>query len=373
MFIRKKRRKIPRFPIYEAGYIFNSFQGSNFNYPEKLQYKGVNIDYPCRLDAMAIDPSAVAYNEKMYFTPGEVVISINNFIHTNVRVIHEFGGDLKISPRTRRKVLVKHAYILMTRLLHVNPSLEIDIDDNSIPKHCGFGSSSSTISSVCCAINELYGKPIKDVDLIRFIASNHGEELSDQNESYLKAVQSIGGGASSGLIKEGILILAGRSTPIAKMNYNAVVLIGMPKDFKQKDASELMALEEENLWKFEKTGQRYKDVIAYNLLHKALPSLANNNIKDLSDIIFEYRFDMGSIDNCSFVYPNMVKLAKRMRTLYENNLCSMLSLSSVGPAFFVLVESLDDMQKCKKFMEDLHMNVFNYSVFNSTYYVKGIV
>ena len=59
------------FPTIKAGYIFNPLK---LNIKSNLNLDYVEINYPCRLDAMAINPAAVVYNSEMIFTPGEVVI-----------------------------------------------------------------------------------------------------------------------------------------------------------------------------------------------------------------------------------------------------------------------------------------------------------
>lgn len=361
--------KEEKFPIIKAGYIFNRFN-AKVNMPIILNKQEVEIEYPCRLDAMAINPAAVCYNDSMIFTPGEVIISLKKFIKVKITVKNESGGQINISKRTKRKVLVKHSYLLMCNALNVFPSLDIDVDDNDIPKHCGFGSSSSTISAVASAINELYSCPINDKDLIKYLASNHGEEISDNDEENLKVVQCIGGGATNGLTEEGIIIIAGKSTAIAKMKYESEVLIGFPNDFVQKDAKVLMELEEKNLWKFKKTGEEYAEKIAYDLLHKALPDMANGNIKELADVVFDYRFNMGSNENCSFVYDGLMNISDKIRKLYENNDCEFLALSSVGPAFFVLVKNENQKKKCKEFMEKLDLKVIESSVCNTKYIVS---
>ena len=353
-----------KFPIIKAGYIFNPYR---IKEDVELKLNFIKISYPCRLDAMAINPAAVVYNSDMVFTPGEVVISLNKYIKVTIKVLSKDGGKIIISDRTKRKVLIKHSYLLMCSALNVSPSLEIDVDDNNIPKHCGFGSSSSTISSVAAAINELYGCPIKNEDLIKYLAANHGEEISDDDVENLKVVQCIGGGATNGLTKEGIIIIAGKSTTIGKLTYEGEVLIGVPKDFIQKDAKILMELEEQNLWKFKKTGEQYAEKIAYNLLHKALPGLVNGSIKELAEIVYEYRFNMGSNENCSFVYDGLVELGNNLRCLYDNNECEFLALSSVGPAFFVIVKDEEQKQKCRNKMEELSMNIIESSICNSTY------
>jgi len=357
-----------KFPIIKAGFIFNEFKG-RITKEVVLTKNNVQINYPCRLDAMAINPAAVCYNDTMVFTPGEVVVSLEKFINVKVKVLNTDGGILKISDNTRRKVLVKHAYLLMCKALSVHPSLEIEVIDKDIPKHCGFGSSSSTIASVAAAINELYDSPIDNKDLIKYLASNHGEEIDDSDSDNLKVVQCIGGGATNGLTDEGIIIIAGRSTTIAKMFYDSDVLIGFPKDFKEKDAKVMMELEEKNLHKFKKTGEKYSNIIAYNLLHKALPEMANGSIKSLSDIVFTYRFDMGSNENCSFVYDGLMDISDKIRVLYEENKCDFLALSSVGPAFFLLVNDKKNKAYCKKFMKSLNLKVIESRICNTKYQV----
>ena len=358
-----------KFPIVKAGYIFNEFTGKKGSIYLKNNY--IEINYPCRLDAMAINPAAVSYNEQMVFTPGEVGISIDRFINVKISVINESGGKLVIDNNAKRKVLIKHAFLLMCKALNINPSLKITVDSTNIPKHCGFGSSSSTITAVAVAINELYDNPIDKAELIKYLASNHGEEVSDTDDDNIKVVQCIGGGATNGLTEDGIIIIAGKSTTISSMKYKGKVLIGIPNDFVEKDAKLLMELEEDNLWKFERTGKLYSEKIAYTMLHKVLPDMKNGSIKELSNLVYNYRFKMGSNENCSFVYDNLDKLGKNLEELYVNNNCEFLSLSSVGPAYFVIVKNNDQEQVCKQRMKSLDLKVIEANVYNKLYEVKN--
>ena len=360
--------KKKKFPIFKAGLIHNKYTENIFS--NCLRSDAVEIYYPCRLDAMAINPAAVCSNDNMIFTPGEVVVSLKKFIKVKVKVKKETGGELKISNSTKRKSLVKHAYLLMCDALNVHPSLEISVDDKEIPKHCGFGSSSSTIAAVAASINELYGCPIKNENLIKYLASNHGEEVSDDDTDNLKSVQCIGGGATNGLTEEGIILISGKSTIIAKTKYDSDVLIAIPHDFVQKDAKTLMELEEKNLWRFKRTGNKYSKKIAYDLLHKVLPDIKNGNIGELSKIVFDYRFNMGSNKNCSFTYKGLMKISDKIRKLYENGKCDFLSLSSVGPAFFMFVSNSEQKKYCIKELKKLNLDVIESSICNSAYIVN---
>lgn len=361
--------KIERFPVYKYNHIYNKFTGELISKPN-LIYKEIEISYPCRLDAMAINPSAVCYNDEMIFTPGEVVISTKKYIKVQIKLIDE-KNTIKCGNDTKRKVLVKHAYSLIKDVLNFSDGLEINVIDDEIPKHCGFGSSSSTIAAVSAAINELYNHPIDNKDLIKYLASNHGEEVSDDNEEDLKMVQCIGGGATNGLTEEGIIIIAGKSTSISSMKYEGEIIIGIPNKFEIKDANYLMEKEEENLWKFKETGEKFSKEIAYNLLHKALPGMKNNSIKELADVVFEYRFNMGSIENCSFIYEPMIEEGKKLRKLYENKDCEFLALSSVGPAYFAIVKNENQKKKCIKQFKEIDMLVIETSICNNIYKIDS--
>ena len=184
-------------------------------------------------------------------------------------------------------------------------------------------------------------------------------------------MQCIGGGATNGQTDEGIIIIAGQSCTIAKMNYDGEVLIGIPNDFVEQDANLLMTLEENNLWKFKKTGEKYKDAIAYTFLHQVLPNMTEGKIESLADIVFNYRFNMGSIDNCSFVFPRMNKIASAIRKVYEDKHCEFLALSSVGPAFFSITNNEKDTEYCIKEFERLNMKVIKSKICNHKYIVKN--
>lgn len=359
-----------KFPVFDAGTVLNNIELPYLK-EKKLtcRLQSLTVKFPCRLDAMAIDPSNVAYNPNLFFTPGEVVISIKRYIKVHLKLLSSDGNVLKISKKTKRKVLVKHAYLLMCRLLNVYPSVEIDVNDEDVLKHCGFGSSSSTLMAVAVAINELYGKPIKKMDLIKYITSNHGEEVSDKNEKQLKSVQCIGGGANSGLNKEGIIIIAGRACPIAKMKYKAKIVIGIPNDFVPKNAKYLMEQEEKNLHKFERTGKKYGYQIAYHILHKVLPEMTQGLITELGNIVFEYRFNMGSNENCSFVFDRINTISKKIKYLFLDNICEFLSLSSVGPAFFAIVKDTKQIDKiCEEFSNN-NMKCIITEICNNTYII----
>jgi shikimate kinase len=83
-------------------------------------------------------------------------------------------------------------------------------------------------------------------------------------------------------------------------------------------------------------------------------------------LVFDHRWNFGSIKNCSFAYPPLVELGEALRDLENDSRVSIVGVSSVGPAFFALTN--DEMYIQKRF-EQLDMKVINVGIHNGTYEV----
>jgi len=345
---------------FKVGTIINPFKGSIRN--ASPIYSEVSLNYPARLNAMALDPSQIDVSEKGIYKPGEIIFSIDIF--KNVSISIRPDKEIIISDTSPRKQLIRHAVLLIQQALGVDDGLDIDVETIDL-RHCGLGSSSGLIASVAAAINELYGLPIKKTDLIPYLAQNHGEEI-DGNNDQLQHVQCIGGSAASGLACGGMKIIAGESVPIATMNIDSsyCVLIGIPNDFVAPDAQYLMELEISNMSKFVATGNKYRDKIGYRVTHEVIPAMINNNLQDASSLVFDYRFDYGSIENCSFVYPRTIEIAKGIRYLYQDGIADTLALSSVGPAFFAITRY---PEKCRPAFEENNLKIYEAKIVNDGY------
>ena len=142
------------------------------------------------------------------------------------------------------------------------------------------------------------------------------------------------------------------------------VVIGVPRDFRAPDAKTLMKLEMENMQKFINTGKKYGSTIAYQILHTVLPAMFEGNLKMASRVIFDYRFKYGSIKNCSFVYPPIVKIARNIQHIFNRPEVETLALSSVGPAFFAITKH---PTSCRQIFEKIGMRVFLTKINNDGY------
>jgi predicted sugar kinase len=351
-------------PQIKIGYIHNSFDGK-LVHNVALKHNSVSIKYPTRLNADGLDLSNFVQNKKRIYPVGEILVSINKFINVATKYLGNNDGILDISKSTKRKVLVNHAYKLMCTALNISPSLHININDDEVLKHCGLGSTGAIIGAVCCSINELYGKPMKDLDIIKYVMSNYGEEIDDDSENLI-VIPSMGGSIATGMAKGGIMVIAGNGVPIGTTNYNGKIIIGVPNDYQPSSK-----LEDFNSHNIEQNSELEESKnISYCLVHEILPRLAYGDISALSKMIFKLRFMKGRIQKCSFVFPRINEIAANIKHLYKNDKCDMLSMSSTGPAFFALVSNENDEKECIKQFEKQDMMIITTSACNETYSVK---
>lgn len=325
--------------------------------------------YPSRLNAMALDPSAIAENKNLQYAPGEIIFKVKIYTKVAIEILASQDG-IEVSETSARPSLVRHAALLMREALGFKDGLRISAVNKTDIRHAGLGSSSGLIAAVASAINELYGKPINRSDLVQYLAQNHGEEIKDDS-TRLSPVQCIGGSAAAGQYKGGLLILAGQSRVVGSMEIqrNREVVIGIPKDFRQLDAKTLLEREILSFPKFIECGKKYRKTIAFRVLHEVLPGLKENSISPVGDLVYEYRFKMGSIDNCSYCYENLPAIAKGISFLKEDDIVNVLALSSVGPAFFAIG---GNTKQAAEVFESSGLRVINTEIENDTYKIEKI-
>lgn len=348
---------------FKAGTVFNKVTLSR---DPVLVDKAITISYPSRLEAMALDPSKIAENNNLVYEAGQIDLCVQLFKHITVSVNR--SGKISISNRTPRTALVLHAALIMKQALNISDGLDIDVLDEVNLRHCGLGSSSSLIAGVAAAINELYGKPIAPLDMVRYCAQNHGEEIDGSNDELIP-VQCIGGSAVCGHYDGGLIILAGQATPIftQSVSEDLSVVIGAPRDYQHPDSEKLMNDEVANIEGFTKAGKKYGNEIAYRLVHEVMPGLISGDLKACKSLIYNYRWKMGSIKNCSFVYPRMLDIAKALQSLEHDDRVELLSLSSVGPGFFALTSIPEDITDMFK---KLDLETYTTKVHNGSYIIN---
>lgn len=325
--------QLERVPVGHAHHI-PLLQGSPTPVTDQLTLK-----YPTRLNAMALDPAKVTERTGHLYTPGEICFVCNLYQHVTLR-LQAGGNEIQAEDRNGRHVLVRHAAALMQRLLQTHDTWHIVTWADVPLKHAGLGSSSRLISAVCAAINEAYGNPLDRDFLMQHVVANHGEEIAG-DEDHIMPVQSIGGSAAAGWHAGSVHIIGGEARVIGSSQVEKTMVFGIPEGYQPLDSAELMLLEAAQFPRFVRTGELYRHEIAYRLVHEVLPELQTGCLQALGQLIFDYRFRMGSIENCSFCYPQMLDVARKLEPLYLENQVDVLSLSSVGPGFFAITDHPD--------------------------------
>lgn len=350
---------------FEVGHVTTPLPASYSDIHATPVVDAVSLVYPSRLEAMALDPSQIALREDMKYPAGQIDVCVN--VTRKITVERTNSGEVEVVGASGKSALVRHAGLLMKQALNYDGGLAIEVTDDTIPRHCGFGSSSSTIAGVLASVNELFGKPVRPLDLVRFSAQNHGEEI-DGDDRRLTPVQCIGGSAICGMFDGSLIVVAGESTPIYRGDIadDSLVVVGVPKDFEHPDSDTLMRAELDNMNGFVETGSRHGQKIAYRVMHEVLPGLVGNDFEPLKQLIFDYRWRMGSIANCSFVYPPMLSIAEELAHHETEPSTSMIALSSVGPGFFAITTKAD--QVAKEF-ETIGMRANIFEPWSSTYRV----
>ena len=330
-------------------------------------FQKVTIRYPSRLDAACIDPGklySVKPVDNIYPT-GQINFCVN--ICKNITVEPREDNIIIINGNYGRKSLIKHAIILMQKALDIPTGFSVTVDTDIDLRHCGLGSSASAIQGVGAAINELYNNPIKSMDLIRYLAGNHAEEI-DGDDEHLVFVQSVGGSGVCGHYSGGLIIIAGRAMPIVRVNLprELKIVFGVPNEYLHPDANILITDEISVSKNFEKASIDFSREIAYRLLNQSIPELLDGNLKPMKDFIFDYRWDMGSIKNCSYAYPQIVELAEKMRYLRNDDDIDFIFLSTAGPGFCMITKNTE---KAKSIFEGLNMKTFITDIHNGKYKV----
>ncbi|KKR36043.1 MAG: hypothetical protein UT66_C0004G0038 [candidate division CPR2 bacterium GW2011_GWC1_39_9] len=288
------------FEPFKIGTIFNPLKRS-FNC--KPLHKEVLIKYPLRLNAMALDPSKITENNNLVFTPGEIVFSIAKFTIVKLKLTSK---GIRINSKIGRESIIKHSALIMKKTMGYKGGFYIEADSELDIAHIGIGSSGSLMCAVISAINELFGKPISKKEIIPFL----------------------------------------------------------PKDYKTLDSKKALELEKKNFPLFLKTGRTYSREIAYRMIHEVLPSLSDNRLDIIGNLIYDYRYKMGSIKNCSFCYSNLENLAENLSAIKKMGLAEILSLSSVGPSFFAITKN---QAACKRIFEENGLKVWTTKPYNRKY------
>ncbi len=333
--------------IFKAGKIFNPIKGE-IRKPI-LKYKKVKVTVPARLNTMCFDLKTLTKPKKKFiYNAGELAFSVDVNTYAKININNSKNNLVILSNNTKRKAIVKHAAEMMKNALNLKDTLYVEANNIYDYPHSGLGSSSSLISAVCIAINEAYGKPLNQRQLTLFIAQNHGEEIEFDDENLIH-VQCNGGSPSVALYDGGMQVIVGESNMILREEFpkGYTFVFGIPKMYKKCDAPCLMAIEKSQFPTMLKSSKDFSKDIAWKVLHELIPSIMNKNMKSIGDILEYYRFKTGSLKIDSKTWKGLYLLVKSLMK-YRNKNTPIISVSSCGPAIYILTKNPKKIEKILK-------------------------
>ncbi len=337
--------------------------------PNEACCRKVQIYFGQRVSSMSLDSRKIVPREGTIYTAGEIVVAIDTGVTVEAALLDEPGRIEIIDGAASRPLLMRHAVGLMRAALSVDDGLRLQLDVRRHLPHCGLGSSSLAVAAVAIAINELYGRPIPDDVLARYLAQNHGEEIAG-DERRLLPVQCLGGSGVANLFPGALQVLAGQTTVIGTMHipdtYRAVIGVPADRHAPVLDAAALMEAEAEQAAGFAETGRLHAAQVAYDLVHEGLPGMVRGDLAGIGKIVFNHRFLWGSIRNCRFSHPRLLEIADGVRHLWEDRTAPILGLSSAGPAFYAVTEQVET---CRHVFENQGLETFTCPLFNDRYRV----
>jgi predicted sugar kinase len=346
----------PRYPVIITG-------------PVTPRSRHVEIACGQRLSAMSLDSSRIVSREDGIYTAGEIVVAIDTGVTVTATLLDEPGRVDLIEHQASRALLLRHGVGLMRAAFGVNDGLRIEVAVRRHVPHCGLGTSSLMVAVASIAMNELYGRPMPDDVLARYLAQNHGEEFAGTTDALLP-VQCLGGSGVANLYEGAIQVLAGQTTVIGTMvvpdRYRVVIGIPADHDAAALDAAALMAAEASQAGGFAATGRNHATQVAYDLVHEGLPGMVRGDLTGIGRIVFNHRFEWGSIRNCAFSHPRLLAIADGVRHLWADGTVSLLGLSSAGPAFYAIT---DDVDPAIRTFGEQGMETFTAPLFNGRYQV----
>ncbi|NUK13974.1 monodechloroaminopyrrolnitrin synthase PrnB family protein [Streptomyces lunaelactis] len=331
--------------------------------PPKPVTGHVRLAYPSRINAMALDSSKIVPSQGSYLA-GELLFACDLMRHVDVEIVGD-GPAVQTAPDCDHPVLARHAALLMRTALGTRERLRVRVSAPDLPAHLGLGSSSGQIAAVAAAVNELYGRPATARRLLKFLALNHGEEI-DGEDSHLLPVQCLGGSAAAGLIPGAAQVVAGAQVPLlqAALPDDVHIVLGMPYDPVIWDARASLAAEARHFDAFAATGRTHGPEIAYRLLHDAWPSLTDGDLRPLGNLLFDYRFRMGSLANCAFSHPELLATGEKVEHIFTDHIAEVLTLSSVGPTFAALTRT---PARCEQAFADAGLRTLRCRPWNDGY------
>jgi len=146
-------------------------------------YRQLVVRVPSRLSAVILDMTKIAPSgHDTLGDPGSISFGVDLHAYAEVTLTDEPG--IRISADSERPLIVQHAGMLMSQLLKLDEhklGLELRAWGHGYD-HVGLGSTANVMDAIGLGVNALFGNPIDDRWLRKFLTFNYLEEGVDQGD-----------------------------------------------------------------------------------------------------------------------------------------------------------------------------------------------
>lgn len=283
------------------------------------------VELPCRLHASVLDMNRFGPG-----APGGGGIGFGIALSCKAKV-QLTEGDA-ISVKGNRPSVAAHMAALFREMTGYREGIEIFTADHG-KHHIGLGSSIATVTAVCVALNEAFGRPLDLRDLRKLAARNyveeapgHGDRLVMGFETNIGAMVGIHGGMVVGsddceLIyripfppdMKALLVVPDLGEGKSSGEEEADALLGRARDFDRGDAERK----------------------AYLVLMNLLPAMIAGDFARVGDVVYQLAL-LGSKKAEIMLHGDGGKEIFETMAMLRRQGAEVVSMSSVGPAVFAL-------------------------------------
>lgn len=312
-------------------------------------YKKISVFVPTRHHASVKDMTKFSYG---IFGGGGVGFATSNYIKIT---LEENSSDLVKGPNSM--VVIEFLRRFRTKY-NVNQQFKINISTNVKP-HVGYGSTGSIVIGVLVALIKLYNLPVTDKELVSFYMMNACEE---HDRSLVPCFET--GVGPWAVLKGGIVVVGTNGSLICHREVEDyyTILTVFPNTVSSVDISNECNTINILGKKFDKLEHDQKKLIFESFKKMSKDDKATTldylqGIKKLQKLGSKKAEKIAINNN----YSSFVKECERVGE--ENGICS-YGLSSLGPAFYYIDESLviENLQEeISKDLKDVKTNISHIS------------
>ncbi len=310
-------------------------------------HKSSMCSCPLRVNAMLLDYSKfVGGCTSKWIRAGSIAFGLDSYCTVRVAFSSLHDG-IAVLGANRRATVVRHVAEVMRHVLRIDTALgiEVEILRESPWVHMGLGSTPALQCAVASALNNLLGAPIPSHQMRAVLLNNYAEEIPDDSNRVLR-VQAMGAGAAIALDGGGMIVLAGSAIPVARMSIpqTHAFVIALPPGAGIETSVDALYKDVSSYPYLDHYSEDLRNAVAYDVLYRLLPAMTLQDLRTIGQVIQEHRLSDRQIARYFGRYPSCRDGIATLKNLLTTGLAEIGSITSTGPALFVLTREPEEAQ-----------------------------